>query len=113
MTPHQQDPDAQPAADTATDSRAEANEGDGRTATPENLAPPATGRAEDDPLDGASHSLAPAEAKRVRAQERLVQGKAVAQPREPMYEDLEGVGEAGSMAHPTGQEDRNPIGPRE
>lgn len=81
----------------------------------ENAAVPATGRDEEhDPLGGSAHGLPAEQAKYIRAAERHVQGKNTAPEREALYDKLEedGVGESGEQGHPTGQDDRNPIGPR-
>ncbi len=77
----------------------------------ENVAMPATGREETvDPLGGASHDLTGAEAKVVRAAARHVEGKNTSEERETMYDDAAESGQAGAMAQPTGQENRNPVG---
>ena len=78
----------------------------------ENPVPAATGREEThDPL-GSAHDLPGSQAKYVRAEQRLVNGKNTSGEREKMFHDGgEGSGESGSMGHPSGQEDRNPIGP--
>ncbi len=77
----------------------------------ENVSVPATGREETgDPLGGAAHDLTGEEAKAARAAARHVAGKNTSEERETMYADAAESNEAGSMAHPTGQENRNPIG---
>ncbi len=73
--------------------------------------PLATGRDDThDPL-GTAHTMPSHEAKYVRAAARQVKGKNTSVEREHMYDDADEAVESGSMAHPTGQEDRNPIGP--
>lgn len=73
--------------------------------------PTATGREDaHDPL-GSAHTMPAHEAKYVRAAARQVKGKNTSVEREHMYDDADEAVESGSMAHPTGQEDRNPIGP--
>jgi hypothetical protein len=78
----------------------------------ENVSVPATGRDEThDPLGGAAHDLTGEEAKAARAAARHVAGgKNTSEERETMYADAAESNEAGSMAHPTGQENRNPVG---
>lgn len=77
----------------------------------ENVATLATGREEaSDPLGGASHDLSGAEAQVVRAAARHVAGKNTSEERETMYDDAAESGQAGSMARPTGQENRNTVG---
>jgi len=77
----------------------------------ENVPVAATGREEtQDPLGGASHDLTGEEAKAVRAAARHVGGKNTSEEREAMYEDASESNEAGSMAPPTGQENRNSVG---
>ena len=77
----------------------------------ENVPVAATGREEaQDPLGGASHDLTGEEAKAVRAAARHVGGKNTSEEREAMYEDASESNEAGSMAQPTGQENRNSVG---
>ena len=77
----------------------------------EDALPAATGREEtNDPL-GTAHTMPAQEAKYVRAAARHVKGKNTSVEREHMYDDADESGESGSMAHPTGQEDRNPVGP--
>lgn len=67
-------------------------------------------KAELDPL-GEAHQLPAAEAKYVRAAQRHVRGKNTSREREAMFDDLRGVGEAGSMGGKHGREDQNAIGP--
>ena len=77
----------------------------------EDASPVATGREEGhDPL-GTTHTLPAHEAKYVRAAARHVKGKNTSVEREHMYDDASESNESGSMPHPTGQEDRNPVGP--
>ena len=84
----------------------------GESQEQENPVPSATGRQDThDPL-GTEHGLPASKSKYVCSEQSLVNGKNTSAEREDMFQDTEDTGEAGSMGHPSGQEDRNPIGKR-
>jgi len=81
----------------------------------ENVVVPAVNSGRDegsDPL-GPAHFLTPEAAEAARAAERITGGKVESPERQSMYGDVADSGEAGSMGQPTGQDDRNPVGPHE
>ena len=79
----------------------------------EDVPPLATGREETHDVLGSAHALSPAEAQAARAAARHVSGKNTSQEREGMFDDLNGVGEAGSMGQNPQHGARNPVGPHE
>ena len=97
---------------TGTDPRVSRSDRGAGLSEHEDAPPLATGRAEGHDVLGAAHALSPAEAQAARAAARHVAGKNTSQEREGMFDDLNGVGEAGSMGeNPQHSTSRNPVGP--